>query len=63
MVPLSSQRITFAKGDLMIRQNEVGEAAYVVLSGDVEIVIGEGADEMVLVKKGKNTLLERIELA
>ncbi|MEE9316931.1 MAG: ABC transporter transmembrane domain-containing protein [Rhodospirillales bacterium] len=62
LLAFSSQRITFAKDDVLIRQDEPNDAAYVLLSGDVEVVLGEGADEMVVVKMGENTLLGELSL-
>ena len=62
LLAFSSQRITFAKDDVLIRQDEPNEAAYVLLSGDGEIVLGEGDDEMVVVTKGENTLLGELSL-
>ncbi|MFQ5763700.1 MAG: ABC transporter transmembrane domain-containing protein [Rhodospirillales bacterium] len=62
LLAFSSQRITFKAGENLIKQNQPGEAAYVLLDGEVEVVLGEGADELVIARKGEHTLLGELSL-
>jgi hypothetical protein len=62
LLAFSSQRITFAPNHDLIRQGQPGEAAYVVLNGDVDILLGEGENEVVIAKKGQHSLLGELSL-
>jgi CRP-like cAMP-binding protein len=37
------QTITFKAGDVIIRQGDEGDAAYLIVSGEVEVLVGSGA--------------------
>ena len=62
LLAFSSQRINFAPGHDLIRQGEPGEAAYVILNGEVDILLGKGDQEVVIAKKGQHTLLGELSL-
>jgi putative ABC transport system ATP-binding protein len=62
LLAFSSQRITFAPKHELIRQGQPGEAAFVILEGEVDIFLGEDGREAVIAKKGKDTLLGELSL-
>jgi len=62
LLAFSSQRINFAPGHVLIKQGQPGEAAYVILNGEVDILLGEGEEEVVIAKKGQHTLLGELSL-
>ena len=39
LLAFTSDRVTFAPGQIIVRQGEVGDAAYVVLSGKAEVLV------------------------
>ncbi len=51
----------FKAGESLIVQGEQGVAAYVILDGQVKILL-EGDNEMVLAERGENTLLGELSL-
>jgi len=62
LLAFSSQRISFAPTHELIRQGEPGEAAFVILDGEVDILLGEAGQEVVIAKKGEYTLLGELSL-
>ncbi|MDA7948234.1 MAG: ABC transporter transmembrane domain-containing protein [Hyphomicrobiaceae bacterium] len=62
LLAFSSRRIDFAKGESLITEGELGKYAFVILGGEVEIVVGEGKNENVIVTYGKDTLVGELSL-
>jgi putative ABC transport system ATP-binding protein len=62
LLALSSHRIEFAKGDDLIRQGERGENAYLILDGEVDILIGKGKKQRFIRRYGKNILVGELSL-
>jgi putative ABC transport system ATP-binding protein len=62
LLAFSSRRIHFEPGEVLIRQGEPGVDAYVILQGEVEIVLGEGEQETVLAHSGENELFGELSL-
>ncbi len=62
LLAFSSQRIKFSPKHELIRQGQPGEAAYVILDGEVEILLGESGQEVVIARKGEHTLLGELSL-
>jgi len=62
LLAFSSRRLEFAPGDNLIREGEPGKFAYVILSGEIEIVINAGKKEKALIRYGKNVLIGELAL-
>jgi ABC-type multidrug transport system fused ATPase/permease subunit len=58
----TSERKTYAPGEDLMREGEDGEAAYVILDGLAEVLVGSGADEKVLFTLGRNRLVGELAL-
>ena len=61
LLAFNSQPMEFKAGESLIVQGEQGVAAYVILEGQVKILL-EGDNEMVLAERGENTLLGELSL-
>ena len=62
LLAFSSRRLEFAPKDNLIREGEPGKFAYVILSGEIEIVINAGKNEKVINRYGKNELIGELSL-
>jgi len=57
LLAFTSERLTYTKGEDLFRQGDPGTAAYVILEGAVNIVIGEGEEELVVNNLKQNELV------
>lgn len=57
LLAFTSERLTYSKGEDLFRQGDAGTAAYVILEGAVDIVIGEGDEELVVNNLKQNELV------
>ena len=57
LLAFTSERLTYTKGEELFHQGDIGNAAYVILEGAVDIIVGEGDDELVLNRLEKNELV------
>lgn len=48
LLAFTSDRLTFAKGDILFRQGDAGDAAYLILGGSAEVAIDTAAGELVI---------------
>jgi len=62
LLVFSSRSIDFAPGQRLIREGEPGKYAFVIMDGEVEIVVGSGKKENVISKYGKNQLIGELSL-
>ena len=52
----------FKSGDYILRQGEDGDRAYLILTGSVEVLVGEGAGEKVVAKLGPGAVFGEMSL-
>jgi putative ABC transport system ATP-binding protein len=57
LLAFTSERLTYTKGEDLFHQGDIGTAAYVILEGAVDIIVGEGDEELVLNHLEKNELV------
>lgn len=57
LLAFTSERLTYTKGEDLFHQGDAGTAAYVILEGAVDIVVGEGDDELVVNHLEQNELV------
>jgi CRP/FNR family cyclic AMP-dependent transcriptional regulator len=62
LLAFSAQRITFISGEEVFHQGAQAFAAYVVLEGQSEVVVGEGDHETVINRPSKNEIIGEMSL-
>lgn len=62
LLAFTSQRIRFEKGDMLFHQNDPGDAAYVVLSGEAEIIVDNNGANLVVATLGTNSIIGEIAI-
>ena len=58
----TSERKTYQPGEVLMREGEEGDAAYVIIDGTTEVLIGAGAEEKVLFDLGRNRIVGELAL-
>eukprot|EP00752_Nemacystus_decipiens_P000606 g606.t1 len=58
----TSERKTYQPAEVLMREGEEGDAAYIILDGLAEVVVGEEAEEKVLFTLGRNKLVGELAL-
>tara|TARA_Y100001934_G_C12375753_1_gene789117 strand:- start:2071 stop:2517 length:447 start_codon:yes stop_codon:yes gene_type:complete len=62
LLAFTSERLTFPAGGELFHQGDPGEAAYIILSGQADVVIDTPTGEMAVAKVGKNDLVGEIAI-
>jgi CRP-like cAMP-binding protein len=62
LLAFTSQRLTFEEGDMLFNQNDPGDAAYVILSGQAEVVIDIKGVDVVVATLEKNSIIGEIAI-
>ena len=57
LLAFTSERLTYSKGEDLFHQGDTGNAAYVILEGAVDIIVGEGDEEIIVSHLDKNELV------
>jgi putative ABC transport system ATP-binding protein len=58
----TSERKTYQPGEILMREGDDGDAAYVILDGLADVLVGEGPTEKVLFPLGPNKLVGELAL-
>ena len=62
LLAFTSDRLTFAKGDVLFKQGEAGDAAYLVLRGSADVSIGTPNGDFVLATITENEIVGEIAI-
>lgn len=62
LLVLNSRRLDFKPGEDLIKPGAQGQFAYVILEGEVDVIIGTGKNEKKINKHGKNKLVGELSL-
>lgn len=54
LLAFTSERMNFAKGQSLMRQGEMGDAAYLILEGDADILVDNGDGPVKVASVGRN---------
>ncbi|MBO89190.1 MAG: hypothetical protein CMP14_06675 [Rickettsiales bacterium] len=57
LLAFTSERLTYSKGEDLFHQGDTGNAAYVILEGAVDIIVGEGDEEIIVSHLDQNELV------
>lgn len=59
---LASERLTYADGQVVMRQGDSGDAAFVVINGEADVVVQDGDSEQVVATLGPNDIVGEIAI-
>jgi CRP-like cAMP-binding protein len=62
LLSFTSERVSYMPGEEFIKQGEVGESAFVIMSGEVEVMLQTGEGPLILGTIGANQLVGEIAL-
>ena len=62
LLAFTSERLTFAAGQELFHQGDVGDVAYIIIDGEAEIVVDSSDGELVVAKVGKNDFIGEIAI-
>ena len=62
LLAFTSEQVTYAAGDTVFRQGDLGDRAYVVLEGNVDVVIEAESGERAVAQIGKHQLFGEMAL-
>ena len=54
LLAFTSQRLTFKPGDSLFRQGDVGDALYIIVEGDADVLVDAPGGPMTVATMGKN---------
>jgi CRP-like cAMP-binding protein len=62
LLAFTSDRVTYAPGQIIVRQGEVGDAAYVVLSGSAEVLVDSPSGQIKVAELQPNAIVGEIAI-
>jgi len=63
LLAFTSQRLTYKPGQPLVRQGDLGDAAYILVDGVAEVVLErDGHDDLVLAELSKNAIVGEIAI-
>lgn len=54
LLAFTSERVTFTKGQSLMRQGDLGDAAYLILSGEADVLVNSGEGLVKVAEIGRN---------
>ncbi|HYN11202.1 MAG TPA: cyclic nucleotide-binding domain-containing protein, partial [Burkholderiales bacterium] len=62
LLAFSSERLTYSPGQVMFKAGDMGDAAYIVIEGDVEISVPTPRGPIIVNKLGRNEIIGEIAI-
>lgn len=62
LLAFTSERLTYPAGDNLFRQGDVGDAAYIILSGDAEVLVETPEGEVRVAEVGASDIVGEIAI-
>ena len=62
LLAFTSERVTFQPGDLLCQQGEMGDAAYVIMSGQAEVMVNTPSGPLTVATMQKNDVVGEIAI-
>ncbi len=62
LLAFTSQRLTFGAGQDLFRLGDVGDSAYIIISGEADVLVDKEGTEVAVAKAGKNELVGEIAI-
>ena len=62
LLAFTSQRLTFGAGQDLFRRGDVGDSAYIIISGEADVLVDKEGTEVAVDKAGKNEIVGEIAI-
>ncbi len=62
LLAFTSQRLTFGAGHDLFRLGDMGDCAYIIISGEADVLVEKEGTEVAVAKVGKNELIGEIAI-
>ncbi|MCZ6744734.1 MAG: cyclic nucleotide-binding domain-containing protein [Alphaproteobacteria bacterium] len=62
LLAFTSQRLTFEAGQDLFRLGDVGDSAYIIISGEADVLVDKEGTEVAVAKAGKNEIVGEIAI-
>jgi CRP-like cAMP-binding protein len=62
LLAFTSERLTFPPGQDLFRQGDIGDAAYVIVNGDADVIIDTPSGPLTVARVGKNAFVGEIAI-
>ncbi|MEE8549150.1 MAG: cyclic nucleotide-binding domain-containing protein [Alphaproteobacteria bacterium] len=62
LLAFTSQRLTFGAGQDLFRLGDVGDSAYIIISGEADVLVDKEGTEVAVAKAGKNEIVGEIAI-
>ncbi len=62
LLAFTSERVRFGPGDVVVRQGDIGDAAYVVLEGAADVLVDTPQGPLKVAELGRNDLIGEIAI-
>ena len=62
LLAFTSQRLTFEAGQDLFRLGDVGDSAYIIISGEADVLVDKEGTEVAVAKVGKNEIVGEIAI-
>jgi CRP-like cAMP-binding protein len=62
LLAFTSQRLTFGAGQDLFRLGDMGDCAYIIISGEADVLVDKEGTEVAVAKVGKNELIGEIAI-
>ncbi len=62
LLAFTSERLTFAQGQDLFRQGDIGDAAYIIVAGSAEVIVDTPDGPLTVARVGKNDIVGEIAI-
>ncbi len=62
LLAFTSQRLTFGAGQDLFRLGDTGDSAYIIISGEADVLVDKEGTEVAVAKVGKNEIVGEIAI-
>jgi len=62
LLAFTSERLTFAAGDALFHQGDSGDAAYIIIRGNADIIVGTDTGPLKVASVGRNDIVGEIAI-
>ena len=62
LLAFTSERVTFPAGEIVFEQNEIGDAAYIIVGGEADVIVTTDKGPLVVATMGKNDFVGEIAI-